>query len=201
MVFVPILLYNRAMDMHKEKVDLISHYETPERLKELDPSGTLKRLGLKKGRVLCDIGAGTGIFTVPAAKITANTVYAVDVTDDLLNVIAGRIKTENLTNIQLIKPESFSYPIPNCSCDIVLMCAVFHHIGCTELLHEVSRILKKDGKLALIEFYKKITPHGPPVENRISRQEIDELACNNGFSFIKESRLGDNYYLVEYRPI
>lgn len=198
--FILTLLYNQPMDMHAKPQDLIAHYETPERLHELDPSGTLKKLGLKKDSILCDIGAGTGIFTIPAAKISANTIYAIDVTDEMLSIIAGRVKSENLTNVQLIKPEGFSYPIPSGSCDIVLMCAVYHHIGCAELLHEIRRILKKDGKLALIEFYKKVTPYGPPVQNRISRQEIDELACKNGFAFKNESSFGENYYLAEYIP-
>jgi hypothetical protein len=77
----------------------IDKLENPYRVKELNPTGTLKKIGLGPNDCLCDIGAGAGagIFTVPAARITRNTVYAVlhevDDKEALLFEIKRIIKT------------------------------------------------------------------------------------------------------------
>jgi|GEM_PF-2602649 len=61
--------------------------ENPDRLAELSPKETLMRIGLGEQDIICDIGAGSGIFTIPAARITANTVFALDINDEFLDII------------------------------------------------------------------------------------------------------------------
>ena len=41
----------------------IKKFENPERIAELNPRQTLQAVGFKRGMTLCDIGAGTGLFT------------------------------------------------------------------------------------------------------------------------------------------
>ena len=48
--------------------DKAKKFENPARLDELRPESTLRRAGFSEGMSLCDIGAGTGIFSVAAAK-------------------------------------------------------------------------------------------------------------------------------------
>jgi len=55
--------------MNHKQIEL----ENPERLAELSPKDTLMRIGLGEKDIICDIGAGSGIFTIPAAGITKNT--------------------------------------------------------------------------------------------------------------------------------
>mgnify|MGYP000721131418 CR=1 FL=1 len=38
--------------------------EDPVRVSELDPAGTLERIGFRAGQTLCDIGAGSGLFSL-----------------------------------------------------------------------------------------------------------------------------------------
>ena len=45
--------------------------EQPARLEGLKISEIISRLGLKPGQVVADLGAGTGIFSVPMAKAVA----------------------------------------------------------------------------------------------------------------------------------
>ncbi len=61
--------------------------ENPERLAELSPKETLMKIGLGEQDVICDIGSGSGIFTIPAAQITANTVFALDINNEFLDII------------------------------------------------------------------------------------------------------------------
>jgi len=61
-------------------------FENPVRIKELKPIETLIRIGLKENHVVCDIGAGSGIFTIPASMITKNKVYALEINDAMLSI-------------------------------------------------------------------------------------------------------------------
>ena len=74
-------------------------FESPARLGELNPAVTLKNIGLEHGDVFCDIGSGTGIFTFEAAKITDNTVYAIDTSDDMLKITEGKCEALGLLAI------------------------------------------------------------------------------------------------------
>ena len=73
--------------------------ENPTRMEELKPEDTLRRIGLQGNHVLSDIGAGSGIFAIPAAKITSNTVYALDINVEMLSLINDKAKQEGITNM------------------------------------------------------------------------------------------------------
>lgn len=174
-------------------------FESPARLNELKPDATLKSIGLKEGDVFCDIGVGPGIFSIPAAIVTHEAVYAIDTSQDMLEIVSQKSKTQGLDNIVLINPDGFSYPISDGECDIVLLCTVIHEIDdTTALLREIFRILKPQGKLVIIEFYKKQTQMGPPLNHRISEEQLKEIAKQNGFARTAQSSLGENFYMSEF---
>ncbi len=86
---------------HSKQIKL----ENQIRVNELDPFGTLKRIDIDSNDVICDIGAGSGIFTVPAAKLTRNQVYALETDHEMLEIIKEKAKNEGLANINLIQVE------------------------------------------------------------------------------------------------
>jgi Methylase involved in ubiquinone/menaquinone biosynthesis len=172
-----------------------SKLENTARLAELNPHETLKRIGLKRGDAVCDIGAGSGIFTIAAAKLTDNTVYALDINEELLQVIREKANNEKLGNVLAFKVNGFSYDIAGGSVDIAVMVTVLHEIEeKDELLTEIKRILKKNGKLAVIEFHKTKTPLGPPEDDRVSREEVLSLCQKHGFMMEDSFDLGVNLY-------
>ena len=169
--------------------------ENPWRLAELRPEWALKQIGLKPNQVLCDIGAGSGIFTLAAARITSGMVYALDIQQDMLNYIDQKAKAENLTNIQLIPVHGQTFDLPDATVDIILMVTVFHEIfDKSTFLAETHRILNKDGQVMLIEFHGSRTPMGPPPERRISKPDAKALFNTAGFNLIKDFDLGKNFY-------
>ncbi len=171
--------------------------ENPERLAELSPKGTLKRIGLGECSVLCDIGAGSGIFTIPAAKITNNTVFALEVNDEMLEIIVEKAKNEKLSNINTMKVTGDRYDIKSDTVDFVILVTVLHEIANKDaLLTELKRIIKSSGKLAIIEFHKEKTPMGPPVSHRIGKDEIIKICGKYGFSMSDEFDLGGNFFCI-----
>lgn len=173
----------------------IKKFENKARLEELNPRDTLKRAGFKEGMVLCDIGAGTGIFSIPATKISDNDIYALEKSDEMIEILKNRIVEKNIKNLKIKKVESNILPIGDKVCDLVIMVTVLHHIDDKEfMIDEIKRILKDNGKLMIIEFHKRETSMGPPVEMRISEEELEEIGVYNNLKIIDKFVLGDNFY-------
>src|SRR5260370_41508732 len=79
----------------------LSIFEDPKRDEKLQPDRIMDILGIKQGSNVADIGAGSGWFTVRAARRAGNggIVYAVDINRNYLDYIESRSKREGLANI------------------------------------------------------------------------------------------------------
>lgn len=173
----------------------IERFESKERLEELSPIETLKRAGFSEGRVLCDIGAGTGVFAFPAAKISSNSIYALEKSDDMIEILRNRIEDRNINNIKVKKVSSDILPVDDKVCDLTTLITVLHHIDDKGMLFaEIRRISKDHGKIMIIEFHKRDTGSGPPVEIRISEEELQKIAEDNNLKITEKFQLGSNFY-------
>jgi len=174
--------------------------ENPVRLEELNPTNTLKNIGLQENHILCDIGAGSGIFTIPAARITRKEVYALDINDEMLSIISRKAAAEGITNIKLMKVKDDHFEIMDNSIDIALLVTVLHEINNPAVfLAEIKRILKNNGKIVVIEFHKRDTPMGPPIGNRMGKDEVIDQLINIGFIVHMAFDLGDNFYCLVFQ--
>jgi len=180
----------------------ISKLENPIRIAELDPKNTLIKSGLKENMILCDIGAGTGIFSFPATQISSNDIYALEINDSMIELLKSRTNMQKIPNLKILKINSSTFPLENGICDMVIMVTVLHEIENKELmLYEIKRVLKEKGKLLIIEFNKRETPMGPPIDNRISEEYVKEICINNGFKTIDKIILGDNFYSLVFESV
>jgi len=66
------------------------------------------------------------------------------------------------------------------------------------VLEEVSRVLKPEGTLAVIEFIKIADPPGPPIHIRISPQETDRYLRSYSFTRATTNDVGPYNYLSVY---
>lgn len=174
-------------------------YENPERLEELNPLHTLQRIGLRENHVLCDIGAGSGIFSIPAAQYTKNTVFALEKDNEMLNIIDQKASQNGVVNIRLLEVLDDYLNIDDKIADVALMVTVLHEIDNKSIiLEEVRRILKPDGKFAVIEFHKHQTSKGPPITHRISKEEMEKLLIKKGFFIQDTFDLGANFYCMVF---
>lgn len=180
----------------------IKKLENFERVYELNPIDTLKRIGLQNGNTVCDIGAGTGIFTLAASRMTENKVYALEIDCEMLSLIRERAKSEGIHNIELVKVENESLNIESNSIDLALIVTVLHEIkNKPTFLTEVLRMLKPNGNVAIIEFHKRDTPMGPPIDHRIACGELSQLLRKYGFNKKCEFDLGQNFYCATFNQI
>lgn len=173
----------------------IKKFENEERLKELSPIETLKRAGFKDEMVLCDIGAGTGVFAIPAAEMSTNKIYALEKSSDMIKILNERIIEKDLKNLRVEKVESDIFPIKDNICDFLILITVLHHIEDKKtMIGEIRRMSKEKGRLLVIEFHKRETKMGPPIEIRISQKELREFAEEYSLKILNNFELGDNFY-------
>ncbi|WRS27549.1 methyltransferase domain-containing protein [Oscillospiraceae bacterium MB08-C2-2] len=171
--------------------------ENPQRVEELSPPQTLKRLGLHQGDTFCDIGAGTGLFTFAAAEQTHSTVYAVEPAPRMLEILEEKKARSGAQNVCILDDVA---KVPAGSCEAAMICTVLHELEAPgEMLGEIARILRPGATLAVIEFHYRITPMGGPLEHRISPERVEELAKEHGLVKTNTFELGENFYTLLFK--
>ena len=111
-------------------------------------------LGIKEGSSVADIGAGSGWFTVRAARRVGNNgaVYAVEINSEYLKHIEDRAKRENLPNIRTILGKEDDPLLSANSVDAVLLLKTYHEIAQpVRLLMKVRESMRAGGLLGIID--------------------------------------------------
>lgn len=182
---------------HKFSVKDKNKLDNPERRKLLPPEATLQKLHLQKGDIVADVGSGIGYFSIPAAVIVGEIgkVYAMDISEEMLNEVRDRARQDNISNIEIIKTLENSLIIHDESVTYGFICNVLHETNdLSRFLQEVKRILAWDGKVAIIEWKKKESHIGPPITHRIAEAELIDKLKYLEFEDISKIDLGDEFY-------
>lgn len=154
-----------------------------ERKKSFPADSIINKMEIKKTDVVADFGAGNGYFTIPIAQHTEETVYAIDAEPKMLDLLKESSDQIGIDTIQRITAAIEDTPIDDASVDKVLISRTIHHAPSVEnTLKEIKRILKQDGSLYIIEFHKDASIEGPPMEMRISPDEMIQSLQNVGYT-------------------
>jgi ubiquinone/menaquinone biosynthesis C-methylase UbiE len=186
-----------------QKFDIRQRQEllSEQREATLHPEALLRRLGLAKGDTIADIGCGPGFFTLPAAEIVGDggVVLAADIQGEMLSAIRSRAAEQGLTNVHVVKTSDKEIPIPDASCDVVLLAFVLDEVEQrSSFLHRAARLLKPGGRLAVLEWEKEQQPEGPPMVDRISPEELRADADAAGLYLDEQRELNDQHYICVF---
>ncbi|AET68675.1 methylase involved in ubiquinone/menaquinone biosynthesis [Desulfosporosinus orientis DSM 765] len=176
---------------HKNKLD------NDWRRQVLLPKPILEKLGLLAEDVVADVGCGIGYFSVPAAEMISpeNIVYALDTSKEMLTEVEKRAESAGISNIVVVETEEYDFKLQDESVSFVLIVTVLHEIVDKEMfLREANRILKPAGRLAIIDWEKKPTKVGPPIDHRIDKQEAVEFLKSSGLKLSMELEIADVFY-------
>lgn len=164
--------------------ELVLRFENEERLQWQKPDEVIHYLGNLEGLTILDIGSGTGYFSFRLADAGA-TVICGDVDDRFLEYISAK-KTKHGHRYDKISIRKLPYDSPileKGEVDMVFTVNTYHHIeNRVEYFSEVKAGLTEKGRLVVIDFFKKETPVGPPVQMKLSENEIVEELKMAGFT-------------------
>ncbi len=190
------------MSKHERRFDpkSLEKLEAPDRGEHFPIDKIMDAAGVCGMLNVADIGAGTGYFTLPIARRAApGKVYAVDPSPELLDVIRGKLAADGAPqNLELVVGEDSFTGLPNSSCDLIFLSAVWHEIDDhTAALREFSRIAAPNAKLAIIDWSPDgIRPPGPPLEHRIARATVETVLEEGGWGVVKSDVVTTGTYLV-----
>jgi ubiquinone/menaquinone biosynthesis C-methylase UbiE len=118
------------------------------------PDEILKKLAIKSGSKVADIGCHEGYFTLKLAKIVGNEgrVYAVDVSRDKIEKLKRHLGDRGIENVNAIVGEPDNPRLPTGALDAVLIVDTYHEMDAhQEILKSIKSALKPKGRLVLCE--------------------------------------------------
>ncbi len=162
-------------------------------------------LDLKPGMSVADIGAGTGLFTLPFAAGVGEQgqVYAVEIAKNFLEHIRARANQANVPQVKTILGTEKSVELPEASIDLAFICDVYHHFEFPMAsLASLHRAIKPGGQLVLIDF-KRIPGESSDFilgHVRAGQEVFEAEVIAAGFEKIDEVKdlLQENYF-VKFR--
>jgi predicted methyltransferase len=175
----------------------LSIFETPGRDQRLQINRVMDILGIHNGKTIADIGAGSGWFTVRAAKRVASNglVYAVDINPEATRYINERSQREHLQNIKTIQSQPDDPLLPPGSVDAVLMLKTYHEISHpVTLLRNLRAALRPGAKVGIIDRNGNGENHGLDKDVVIREAKEAGYALTGQYDFVKGDKM--DYFLV-----
>ncbi|MCG8307855.1 MAG: class I SAM-dependent methyltransferase [Cytophagales bacterium] len=178
--------------------ELARIFDSSERDKWQKPDEVIRFLGEIEDKTVIDLGSGSGYFTFRLALAGAK-VIAADIDRKFIEMINEKMLNYNLSheNIKTVQIHENELNIEHNTADIILLVNVYHHISDrVDYFRKANSVLKSNGKIVIVDFYKRSLPVGPPKNHKISKEEVIKELDEAGYKDIDV-----NTDLLEYQYI
>jgi ubiquinone/menaquinone biosynthesis C-methylase UbiE len=181
--------------------DFVRRLLSRDREETLDPFTVLAFTPMEAYDQVADIGCGPGYFSIQIAKqLVHGKVYALDIDDGMLEVLRERVAAAHLGNVEILKCGPMEFPLETESLDGELLAFVVHaNEDRAGFLDAARRLLRPGGWCAVLEWYRRETEDGPPLEARIEPEELEELANRSGFRWRWWRDINGSQYMALFR--
>jgi len=175
----------------------LSVFDSPGRDDKLQINRVMDILEITPGKNVADVGAGSGWFTVRAARRVTQTgsVYAVDINPEATRYIDNRAQKEGLHNVKTILSKSDDPQLPPNKIDSVLLLKTYHEVDKpVTLLQSLRASLRPGAKLGIIDRNGNGENHGVAREVVIREATQAGYILLSSYDFVKGD--GMDYFLV-----
>lgn len=175
----------------------LSIFDSPGRDERLQISRVMDVLGIVPGKNVADIGAGSGWFTVRAARRVTESghVYAVDINPEAIQYIDNRAKKEQLHNVKTILSQPDNPLLPADTIDAVLLLKAYHEVAKPiTLLRNLCPALRPGAKVGVIDRNGNGEDHGVASDVVIHEAGEAGYRLTGKYDFVKADRV--DYFLV-----
>ncbi|WGS03117.1 methyltransferase domain-containing protein (plasmid) [Bradyrhizobium sp. ISRA443] len=185
-------------------------FENPRRESWERSSELLKRLDVKPGEKIADVGSGPGYFSFRFAKLagSAGRVYAIEMNADHLRYIEQAKKAMAVNNVFTVETDGKSVGLAGIQTkvDAIFLCSLYHNMYAMSTKPErdsfiasIKESLTDNGRLFLVD--NGLVPpgvlpyHGPYV----AKELIIGQMLNYGFELVKEDQYIPQRYLLVFK--
>jgi len=169
--------------------------------KFVDPIEILDKLDLKDDMIAADFGCGSGGWVIPLAKrLEQGIVYAIDLQEEMLSVLEGKLKAENIQNVRKVLSnieDKKDLKLSPLSCDLILMTNLLFQVeDRKQVFRQADRILRQKGKVLVVDWNKDAILS--PDQKSVSQDEIKKIAKEFDFELKKEFSAGNYHYALVF---
>lgn len=177
--------------------------ESGRRLASLDIDNVVAAIGLRPGDVVADIGAGTGIFSVPMARAVgpSGAVLAVEVDRGFLPLIEAKAREAGVANIATVLGEFGDPKLPRRDIDVAFFHDVLHHIEHREAyLRTLASYMPAGSRVVIVDYDENVPgiPHANQPEMLIGPEDVRGWMTAAGFALTREIEMFDDKFFVVY---
>ena len=175
----------------------------PTREETQRPGDLIKTMGLMPGMTVADVGTGVGYMLPYLSRRVgpAGRVLAEDIFDDFLAGAKETVETQKLENITFVKGTETDPNLPEGQVDMELVLDAYHHFDYPEkMLAALRKALKPDGKLVVVEYYKRESamPNGRALTHiRLDMPDlIKEIEANHFHLIMEKEHIRNVQYIL-----
>ena len=171
----------------------------PARSERQRPRDIVAAMDLKPGETAADIGTGTG-FMLPYLSMAVGDkghVIGEDIQTEFLDRAKSYVQLHELKNVQFVLGTDRDPKLPAGTLSAALILDVYHHFDYPEaMLSHILDSLLSDGKLIIVEYYKRPgampgggDPNRPVQHIRLDQDDMIKEVEANGFRLVSKAEL------------
>lgn len=165
-----------------------------------NPEQNVAALSLQEGMIVADLGCGTGFYSRAASKRVGNTgrVYAVEVQKEMVKKLESDLKESGITNVDCIWgniEKLGGTKIADQSVDVIILANIlFQADDKLGLIDEAKRILKKNGRILLVDWSDSFSGMGPAPMHVVTEARAEELFTKRGLKRASSISASEHHY-------
>lgn len=155
----------------------------------------IKRANPADHDVVVDIGAGTGLLTLPLAS-SAGRVWAVDISPAMGEYLRAKAASAGLCNIDIATSSAVSLPLVDETADVVVSNYCFHHLPDAEkmqALRESWRVLKPGGRLVVGDMMFRVGLGGDARDREVVGAKVRAMMAKGPAGIARLAKNGLRY--------